>query len=259
MDYNVHFLCLSHTGNCRRKNQDNFACNGQYMKTQGDNMEFPIAGCVSAKERAVFGVFDGLGGEELGEVASLIAAQNAASLTIGGDAVADMLGYCTYTNEAICRYASDNAVSSMGTTAAMLVFTPSEIALCNIGDSKVFRFSGGELEQISHDHVCLSDCLTKPPLLQNLGIPPKEMIIEPYAARGQFTSGDIYLICSDGLTDMATPGEIRKILSETPFDKAAGKLLETALARGGKDNITIILCRLEKKRLLNINIKRGIR
>ena len=72
----------------------------------------------------------------------------------------------------------------MGTTAAILAFTGNGVTLCNIGDSKIFRFCDGELEQISKDHVTVAAYGVKPPLSQNLGISPTELIIDPYLAQG---------------------------------------------------------------------------
>ena len=135
----------------------------------------------------------------------------------------------------------------MGTTAAMLVFADKEIALCNIGDSKIFRLYDGSLEQISKDHVGVSAFGVKPPLSQNLGIPPSELVIAPYFARGAYNDGDVYLICSDGLTDMVSVEEITEVLVSKPIEEAITLLLDKALANGGKDNTTIILCKIERQ------------
>ena len=136
----------------------------------------------------------------------------------------------------------------MGTTAAMLLFSKKDITLCNIGDSKVFSFSEGELEQISKDHVVISAFGTKPPLSQSLGIPPNELLIEPYLAQGRYKNGDIYLICSDGLTDMVMLDEIRGILVNYSIQEASSALVSKALENGGRDNITIILLGVKQKK-----------
>lgn len=253
MNFKIYFSCISHRGNCRSINQDNFICNGRYMENPSDEIEFPLAGYVSSEIASIFGVFDGLGGEECGETASLIAAKNASSITVRKDVIANILQYCRDVNELICKYASENSISAMGTTAALLVFTKREIGLCNIGDSKIFRLAYGQMEQISVDHIAVAAHGIKPPLSQNLGIDPSEMVIDPYVARGQYNQGDIYLICSDGLTDMVSHEDITKILVETSYDEAAKKLLDAALKNGGKDNITIILCKIEReKRLFSV-------
>ena len=99
------------------------------------------------------------------------------------------------------------------------------------------------------DHVAVCPFGKKPPLSQNLGIPPAEMLIDPYFARGIYRDGDYYLICSDGLTDMVSPESIQKILYASQNSEAASlEMLRTALFNGGKDNITFILCRIEKVR-----------
>lgn len=248
MNFNIFFSCVSHRGNCRNINQDNFICDGRYMESPCDEIVFPLSGYVSVKGAPVFGVFDGLGGEESGEVASLLAAQTASSITIGKNAIADVRKYCVDVNAIICNYASENEISAMGTTAALLVFTEREIGLCNIGDSKIFRFADGKMEQISVDHIAAAAHGIKPPLSQNLGIDPSEMVIAPHVARGQYHEGDLYLICSDGLTDMVSQEELRRMLAQTPYDEAAGRLLDAALQHGGKDNVTIILCKIQREK-----------
>lgn len=253
MNRYVHFSCVSNKGKCRSMNQDNFICNRHYMKAENDNTAFPLSGHVSTTSPTMFGVFDGLGGEECGEIASFIAAEKASTTVIGKDAIADITKYYLETNEEICKYARDNYISTMGTTAALLVFTSKKIVLCNIGDSKIFRFSKRTMEQISKDHVTVSAYGTKPPLSQNLGIPASELMIEPYMAVGEYINNDIYLICSDGLTDMVKLDEIKSILKDTEFDETAGKLLNRAMENGGKDNISIILCKIEHNTGLQIN------
>ena len=247
MRYSIRYSCVSHIGKIRRINQDNFICAGRYMEPNDGDLKFPLRGTVSPKDACVFGIFDGMGGEERGEVASYIAAKDAAALEIGKDAVAALSQFCQRANADICDYAGENEISSMGTTAAMLAFADSGITLCNIGDSRIFRFCGGVLEQISKDHVSVAAFGMKPPLSQNLGIPPTELIIEPYLAQGAYNDGDVYLICSDGLTDLVTTEEITGILSSKPVEDACTELLEKALAHGGRDNVTVILCGIERE------------
>lgn len=247
MQYSIHYSCISHIGNVRRINQDNFICDGHYIETSETNIFFPLCGIKSSKEISIFGVFDGMGGEECGEKASYLAAKNAAILSVDASPATTFAQFCQTVNAEICSYVEENSLSSMGTTAAMLAFSSSGITLCNIGDSKIFRFSSGFLEQISKDHVAVSAFGIKPPLSQNLGIPPSEWEIDPYLAQGNYNDGDLYLICSDGLTDMVDTEEIVSLLASSENTKeATQKLLETALNNGGRDNITIILCKVER-------------
>lgn len=256
MQYKIHYSCLSHIGNVRSVNQDNFICDGLYMENDGTPIEFPLCGIKTSKEVSVFGIFDGMGGEECGEIASYIASKTASDIEIGKDATEALSKFCQKANLAICDYATLHDISSMGTTAAMLVFTEKEVALCNIGDSKIFRLCDGKLEQISMDHVAVAAFGVKPPLSQNLGIPPNELVIDPYLARGPYNDGDIYLICSDGLTDMVSVEEITEVLNSNPIEAAITTLLDKALAGGGKDNTTIILCKIERQSGWFFNRKR---
>ena len=248
MQYNISYWCISHIGNIRSINQDNFICDGQFMEVNDESIHFPLCGVKSSKDFSMFGIFDGMGGEECGEIASYIAAKNASTLEIGKDAVLALSQFCERANADICAYANENKVCAMGTTAAMLAFTNNGVTLCNIGDSKIFRFCDGVLEQISKDHVAVAAFGMKPPLSQNLGIPPNELVIEPYLAQGVYNEGDVYLICSDGLTDMVIIEEITEVLASKTIAEATNELLSKALINGGRDNISIILCKIERKK-----------
>lgn len=247
MRYSILYACVSHPGKVRRVNQDNFICNGQYMEPDGNALSFPLRGTCNCAENPLFGVFDGMGGEQCGEVAAEIAARQASNLRVHGDGLDVLAAFCRRANRAICDFSAQNGVTSTGTTAAMLLFMKHKIFLCNIGDSKIFRFRRGQLEQLSMDHLCLAPFGVKPPLSQNLGLPPEEIKIEPYFLKLSYAPDDVYLICSDGLTDMVTNEEIQQVLSSTPVESAAELLLEQALAKGGKDNTTILLCKTEKE------------
>ena len=237
----IKYSCISHIGMCRQQNQDNYICDGQYKDKEIESMDKALMGEIVPEVPILFGIFDGMGGEDCGEVAALIAAQSAGEVKLGSDSVGDLIKYCDNTNRLICRYAESNNIESMGTTAAMLVFNGNSVVLCNIGDSKIFLLSHSKMEQISCDHVLNTAYYTKPLLAQNLGIQPEEMNIEPYVAVGEKHLGDRYLICSDGLTDMLREEEIQCIIENTEFDLCVDNLLQKALSHGGKDNITIIL------------------
>lgn len=248
MRYEIEYSCISHIGNIRKINQDNFICNGKYMETNAEPLSREVYGTVSTKVPVLFGVFDGMGGEECGEVASYLAAKKAAETKLNNKAVSLLTEYCKTANEAICEYTKENSISSMGTTAAMLLFSRDEITLCNIGDSKIFRISDGEITQISIDHVTVAAFGKKPPLSQNLGIPPTVLIIEPYLSQGGYKHGDKYLICSDGLTDMLSTEKILEICTDNPQKEAAKELIDQALKNGGKDNVTIILLEIKQNK-----------
>lgn len=260
MKYTVHYECVSHIGHIRKINQDNFLCNNEFLPANEENAYYTASGACPVRDALLFGVFDGMGGEECGEVASYLAAKNAASFHFSDpkNTVSELLELCDVINEDICEFSRKNHHFTVGTTAAMLAFGQSKITLCNIGDSKVFRFHNGVLKQISKDHILEIGNGTKTALYQHLGIPRSEMIIEPYFAQGDCTYDDTYLICSDGLTDMVTTEQISKILTYASPGERAETLLKTALANGGKDNVTILICKIHKMRFWeNFHHKKG--
>ena len=249
MKYLLEYACISSVGKCRINNQDNFSCAGIYLKMDHAGTNEPLYAQIDVQTPRLFGVFDGMGGEEHGEIAAFLASKKAGSLSAFSDMPADdLIRFCKDANEEICRYAAENQIPAMGTTAAILLFDGKRFFLCNIGDSKIFRYSENGLEQLSEDHLGAAFSGQKPPLSQNLGIPEDEMIIEPYLAHGAYRDGDLYLICSDGLTDMVTTEEIAETAAGAPVEEACMALLEKALSHGGKDNVTIILCRIERRR-----------
>ena len=247
MQYKIQFSCISHTGYVRSTNQDNMICDGRYRELTGEPLSFPLSGEIYPKEPALFGVFDGMGGEECGDVAAYLAAKEAATIPKKGGGVTVLSTFCARANHLICAYAANHAIAAMGTTAAMLLFTHKKIVLCNIGDSRIFRLSDSGLVQISKDHVASAAFGRKPPLSQNLGIPPEQLLIEPYLATGRCRIGDRYLICSDGLTDMVTEQEIILLLQQPSPEEAASALVSKALENGGKDNVTVLVLEVRQK------------
>jgi protein phosphatase len=209
-------------------------------------------GEVSHEDNPLFAVFDGMGGEQYGEIAAHIAAESFNSLYKTGIAATKelLVDICRQTNAAITSFAKQKLVECVGTTAALIACGTKEIYACNIGDSKVYRYANKNLTQLSKDHVVDIFRDRKPPLSQFLGIPETEFIIEPYVTQKPYKGGDRYLICSDGLTDMVPDDEIKKTLSENPDIKTCVEiLLQKALDKGGNDNITIILCSITQPKV----------
>src|SRR5699024_8359480 len=115
-----------------------------------------------------------------------------------------------------------------------------------------FLYRSGKINQISVDHTdqflfAKQDRLKrKPRLTQHLGIDPEEMIVEPYIAEIKFQKEDLFLLCSDGLTDMLDENEIKEVLHDNSTVASQTEILiQRALRNGGRDNITVILCKIE--------------
>lgn len=247
MDYRLSYACISHIGKRRRMNQDNFLCGGVYAAAgQTDKPPMPLTGTVSPAQRSLFGVFDGMGGEERGEAASYLAAKAAAETPLTGEAEALLDTVCQNANRSICAFVAENRLGICGTTAAMLLADPDRLTICNIGDSKIFRLTEQQLVQISEDHLSLAPAGVKPPLSQCLGIPPEELTLCPHYDTLPYCPGEKYLLCSDGLTDMVPRDEICTALAKLPPEEAAQVLLQRALDYGGRDNITALILQIEQ-------------
>ena len=103
------------------------------------------------------------------------------------------------------------------------------------------------LQQISVDHVIGRSFLGKPPLTQYLGITEEGMVLEPCITKHPYVVGDRYLLCSDGMTDMLSDGEIADILTrEISLEETVSVFLDRVLEKGGRDNVTIILCEIKE-------------
>ena len=251
MKYVIDYSLCCNKGKLRRKNQDNFLCDGELLPAQNNGLEGIKSGKLTSKEHAVFGVFDGMGGEQHGEYAAFIAASSLGKMIKdkSADSMEVLAEYCLAINHNICLFAAENGIRSTGTTGCLINFGENQINLCNIGDSKIYHFDGSTMLQASVDH-CLEAVAGKAPLTQFLGVPEDEFIIQPYCTSAEYKKGDVFLICSDGLTDMVDLRKIQSVISSGESTKdCCNRLLEMALSAGGRDNITILICRIKKKTL----------
>jgi protein phosphatase len=157
-------------------------------------------------------------------------------------------------NDAVCTYARENGVRRMGTTVVLLAMQGTEAYVCNVGDSRAYLLRASSwwcprrLEQVSRDHSQSGVSTGKAPLTQYLGIPTDEFVIEPLITRLPLQDKDRWLLCSDGLTDMVPEKVLARVLATTgDIGVCASKLLDAALGAGGRDNVTIIICEIEKE------------
>ena len=245
MEYEVYFAAACSTGKVRKINQDNFWCGKKYLKAKNKGLKTNIYGKTSSKKWPAFAVFDGMGGEQDGEVAAYIAASAFDKLYAGSKEKTKhfLAESCKKINSRIIDYTRRQHLECVGTTAAMLMFGEDRIYLCSIGDSRIYRYKNNDLAQLSKD-----DTDNKKALTQFLGIPESGYRIKPRKNQKYYNNGDLYLICSDGLTGMLSEEEIKNILSENADVKTCADVLKkSALEKGGMDNITIILCKTISK------------
>ncbi len=229
---------LSHPGMRRPLNEDSYAAD---------------------PEHGIFILADGLGGHAAGEVASRIAVEAShAYLRVRIEAAADsdlphlLREAAAAANESVRRQAfDDSSCTGMGTTLDLLLLRGSDAWICHVGDSRIYRLRKG-LEQMTEDH----DQATE---LRKAGAGEKTAsallghmltravgtsgTVEPDIRSFVVRTGDLFLLCSDGLTDMLSDSGIAALLSghRGSLDAAAHGLIDAANALGGRDNITVIL------------------
>jgi PPM family protein phosphatase len=206
----------------------------------------------------LFAVADGMGGARAGEVASQIAVDEFAAQSEGDGSPEERLA-------AIVRAAnrkiydlsqSDESHAGMGTTVTAALVGHQEVSLGHVGDSRAYRFRDDELERLTQDHSLVEELMRMGKLSpEDAESDPRRSIItralgpEPDVEVETYTyparDGDVYLICSDGLTGMLPEERVAEILrSRSSLAQAAQALVDDANARGGKDNITVLLFKL---------------
>jgi len=206
----------------------------------------------------VFAVADGMGGARAGEVASRMALETFAA---GRDPAASperqLAAVAHAANQKIHEHAQrDRSRAGMGTTLTAAIVAGKEVALAHVGDSRAYRLSGGRLERLTNDHSLVEELVRQGRLTpaeaevhpqrsvitRALG-PEPDVEVETCTYPGQ--AGDVYLLCSDGLTGMVADDELAAILrTRSSLPQAARELVDLANANGGKDNITVVLFEL---------------
>ena len=209
----------------------------------------------------LFAVADGMGGARAGEVASQLAVDEFAEHADGGgggNAAEEWLAEVVRAaNRKIYDLAqADESRAGMGTTLTAALVGEHEITLAHVGDSRAYRFRDDELERLTQDHSLVEELMRMGKLsAEDAESDPRRSIItralgpEPEVEVETCTypakEGDVYLLCSDGLTGMVPEERLAEILrSRSSLAQAAQALVDDANARGGKDNITVILFKL---------------
>ena len=251
MAYQIEYAYTCHIGKIRNNNEDNFWCCGDSLEAQNQGMSHIRSGYMKQSEYPLLAVFDGMGGESCGEMAAFLAAEacgehfKTAKDGIRNDPEEFLNEICESMNQAICDYGRTNKINSMGTTAALLAFAEDAVYSCKLGDSRIYKSDREKFYQISQDHVLGRSLFGKAPLTQYLGMEEENLQLEPSISRQEIKIGDRFLLCSDGITDMLSDGEIADILSrDIPVAKTVEILVDRALKKGGRDNITVVLCEI---------------
>jgi protein phosphatase len=210
----------------------------------------------------VFVVADGMGGAQAGEVASRVAVEAfERGLDNGGSESAEQL-LADRVREANARIhemsQAEQDRAGMGTTITAAHVGEHEVAIAHVGDSRAYRLRGGELERLTEDHSLVEEMRRRGQLTAQeadehpqrsiitraLG-PEPDVAVDTHSWRGQ--AGDVYLLCSDGLTSMVPEVQVAALLRGAATLRDAGRaLIDAANTAGGRDNITVVLFRLEE-------------
>lgn len=242
----------SHVGMKRNHNEDNF---------------------LVLTEENLFCVADGMGGHASGEIASKMAVDELAEFFQLTGKDEDMTwpykmdksrnydenrlttGIKLANARIFERQSVETKYRGMGTTIVTVHFAANAAYIGHVGDSRVYSFRAGELRQVTEDHSLLNDYLKARKLSPEEieSFPHKNVIVRALGMKdtvqvdvGRFEphDGEVFLLCSDGLSGMVTDEEIQTVLCDEPdLNKACDRLIEMANAAGGTDNVTCILAR----------------
>jgi protein phosphatase len=206
-------------------------------------------------EPPLFVLADGMGGARAGEVASGLAADAARELDeAAGDAKARVTALVKEANRRIHeRAVADPATAGMGTTMTVALVEDGRVTFGHVGDSRAYLFRDGGLSQVTEDHSLVQELVRSGRLSpDDAGTHPQRSVItralgteadvEVDTFAVETRPGDLFLLCSDGLTDMIGDDRIRAVVerNRADLDRTAKALVRAANRGGGEDNITVV-------------------
>ncbi len=220
----------------------------------------------------LFAVADGMGGAQAGEVASRLAAAAFREYHEADDLEPEerLKAIIGEANHRIYERAqSDTEVTGMGTTVTAALFEGAGVAIGHVGDSRAYRMRGGELKQLTSDHSLVADLMRsgrltaeeaeshpqRSVITRALGTDPD---IDVDTLTVEASPGDLFLLCSDGLTSMVPDDEILELIQNgRSLESMAKALVKAANRSGGEDNITVVLFSVEGEEALEETLARG--
>ena len=221
----------THTGRKRRHNEDAYV------------LQPPL-----------FAIADGMGGARAGEVASSLAAAALQSGEVDGNGKERVTALIQAANRSVYERSSRDAeVAGMGTTMTVALVEDGTVTLGHVGDSRAYVLRDGELEQLTDDHSLVAELVRggklsaeeaehhpqRSVITRALGTDP-DVDVDTFTVEAE--DGDVFVLCSDGLTDMVGDDEIGEVLagSRENLKAAAEELVRRANKAGGQDNITVV-------------------
>lgn len=230
-----------------------------YLTDRGLRRDSNQDSCLVNKDLGLFVVADGMGGHTGGEVASSMAVDTVEQVVLRSDSLRksprELLLSCY---EEASRRIFDKAanerpeLAGMGTTMVVAYIRDRRLYIGNVGDSRCYLFKKPHLWQITEDHSLINEQLRS-------GVMSEEQVrqfvgrnvitrsvgyerdVYPDIIEREIQPGEIFLICSDGLSGLVEDSKISEILNKNTPDKAVKACVEQALANGGDDNVTVML------------------
>jgi serine/threonine protein phosphatase PrpC len=232
---------LSDIGKLRPKNEDEWA---------------------ALPEVGFFALADGMGGHKAGDIAAKEAIRVLCNLAkeIKTEDSVELIVELRYAIEKMNRQLfemsrTNEALHGMGTTLCCLYWSQNTVIYAHIGDSRIYRYRNGQLEQLTQDHSLFAKWLATGKIAQECETPfPYKNVITRAVGTGKKANpeiaietteeDDLYLLCTDGLTDMLSPKEIEEALGSSPdLESCVHHLIDRAKFKGGSDNMTVLIVR----------------
>ena len=241
--YNIEAAVITHIGADKDINEDNYYVNGSYKMDSQEG----TCGIADKKKRNsyTYAVCDGMGGESYGELDSLLAAATLEKYK-KTDIRQSVNRYIVSANEFICDLLRNGGVKKSRTTLSLLNLQNNTAVAYNVGDSRVYFCRKGNLYLLSTDDVDES-IQSEDKLTQYLGMHPSEKsIVANVSKTTTVKKGDVFLLCSSGLTKVVSDSEIVELLS-SEADNATTmtkKLVSLAQENYGKEDVTVLVVKI---------------
>jgi len=235
---------LSHIGQIRQRNEDSLG----HFEPADEN--------VRRDKGMLFIVADGMGGHRGGEIASKLAVDTIIAAYYSPEPKDPIEAFQQAFDNAnrviIEKSREDVGLFGMGTTCTAMAVRPNEVFFAHVGDSRAYLFRGGKLEQVTEDHSLVGEMVRsgiisdedakihprRNVITRSLGT-HEDLITDTPSSPFPLIDGDVFLLCSDGLTSLVDPEEIEAILAEGSPRESCDRLVDLANEKGGKDNVTV--------------------
>lgn len=247
----------------RRSLRVRIAMKSDVGRVRSENQDFAIVAADAETNKGhLMIVADGMGGHKGGATASRIAANSIRDLYVsseGEDVAAILRDAIEQANASIYRQAAENEdLEGMGTTTSVLLIRDDHAWTGHVGDSRIYRFRGGETEQMTDDHSLVATMVREGLLsAEEAETHPRRNVLQrsmgvssdvdaDVAGPIDLVPGDRFLLCSDGLHGLVNSGEMAEIIGDQDIEAAAEKFVDLALERGAPDNVTVIVAAVDE-------------